>query len=73
MQAPSSINQIYSTSLYNQEEKKEDNPFYALERLYETADKWKRDREVKNDNFLRKQAPHKPMIYSSAKPTGPYD
>ena len=51
---PSSINQIYSTNLYSKGEKQEDNPFYALERLYETADKWKRDREIKNEKFLQK-------------------
>ena len=43
----------------------ENNPFYAVERIYETADKWKRDRNYINTKLLANQAPHKPVIYEN--------
>ena len=49
----------------------ENNPFYAVERIYETADKWKRDRNYINTKLLAKQAPLKPAIYSKQRNASP--
>ena len=49
----------------------ENNPFYAVERIYETADKWKRNRNHINTKLLAKVAPLKPAIYSKQSNTSP--
>ena len=35
---------------------------YAVQRIYEMADKWKRDRDYINSEIIKKKEPHKPDI-----------
>ena len=45
---PTAITQIYTTNLMKQANITEDNPLYAVQRIYETAEKSKRRNEIVN-------------------------
>ena len=62
LETPSAIYGVYSTSLNDKNSQLEHNPMYAVQRLYETADRWSKDRQYYNMNFAASQVQSKPKI-----------
>ena len=61
-EVPSAISQVYSTSLENQGNLTKDNPLYAVQRIYETADRWKKERQFINTKLIENTLKFKPII-----------
>ena len=49
---PTAIAQIYTTDLMKQANIGEDNPLYAVQRIYETAEKSKRQNQVIHEKIF---------------------